>query len=139
MALRGDDVVAYQHDKQGLTVLKGEVKARKHLSDSVLAQVKKKLRQDRGRPNRHTVIYLATRLRELNEDATADLLEEMLVTSAKKYRFLHLVFTLSKNSPREVLERALDGYKTKHGTTIVGLHVADYDDFISELFDALNA
>ncbi len=75
MALRGDDIVAFaagQDDK--LRFLKGEAKSRAKLAATVVEEAATALDRDKGRPTRHSVLFVAKRLRERGEDYAATML-----------------------------------------------------------------
>jgi hypothetical protein len=63
MALRGDDIIGLARDgKDKLRLLKGESKSRATLSTAVLDEAGGALDSDRGRPTRHSVLFVAERL-----------------------------------------------------------------------------
>ena len=65
MALRGDDIIGIARDnKNKLLMLKGESKSRAALSAAVVDEAGCALDRDRGRPTRHSVLFVAERLRE---------------------------------------------------------------------------
>jgi len=72
MALRGDDIIGIAREKKSkLMFLKGESKSRAALSAVVLDEAGAALDSDRGRPTRHSVIFVAERLREHNKNDLA--------------------------------------------------------------------
>ena len=79
MALRGDDIVGVRVDKSGklIGLLKGESKSYARLTDTVIEKAAEALDRDRGRPGRHAVLFIATRLRETGKDADAALAAQL--------------------------------------------------------------
>ena len=86
-ALRGDDIVGVARDSQGrLRFLKGESKSRVALSPSTINDASKALDGDMGRPTRHAVLFIATRLRELGKDDFATELEKALLVLQRRFK-----------------------------------------------------
>ena len=139
MALRGDDIIGIGHtNKDKLLLLKGESKSRATLSTAVLDEAGGALDSDRGRPTRHSVLFVAERLRELGEDGLAEELEEAVLASFRGISVAHLLFVLTGGPPRNLLERHLKGAAKKRRIRhAVGVRVKDHAKFIDLLFGGL--
>ena len=79
MALRGDDIIGIAREKEKLKLLKGESKSRATLSTAALDEAAVALDSNRGRPNRHSVLFVAERLREQGDDEIAEELEKAVL------------------------------------------------------------
>lgn len=139
MALRGDDIIGVARDSKGkLLLLKGESKSRATLSTAVLDEAGGALDSDRGRPTRHSVLFVAERLRELGEDDLAEELEEAVLASFGGTPVAHMLFVLTGGSPTNLLETHLKGAaKKKRIRHAVGVRITDHAKFIELLFGGL--
>ena len=137
MALRGDDLIGLAREKAKgkLVFLKGESKSRAALSASVLEEAGEALDKDRGRPTRHSVMFVADRLREQVKDNLAEELEEAVLHSFKGMRVEHLLFALTAGNPKKLLTKHLEGSsKKKRRRHAVGVRIKDHGKFIESLF-----
>ena len=139
MALRGDDIIAVaKHDDGRLSLLKGESKSRVTLTASVVAEAAGALDRDRGRPTRHSVLFVADRLREQSEDDLAKELEEAVLQSFRGVSVEHLLFTLSGNKPDTHLSSHLAAISKKpRPRHAVGVCIKDHGAFIELLFSEM--
>lgn len=143
MALRGDDIVGVRVDPNGTLVglLKGESKSYARLTDGVIEKAAEALDRDRGRPGRHAVLFIATRLRETGKDADAALaaqLEEAVVAGFSGSTVEQFLFALTGIDPSTLLSAHLTGAsKKKRPRHAVGVQIADHADFIKLLFGGL--
>lgn len=138
MALRGDDIIGIRYDAMGkLEFLKGESKSREALTASVLDEAGLALERNRGRPTRHSVIFVADRLRELGNDLLATELEEAALDSFSGRPVEHLLFALTGGSPRNLLNAHLTACAKKRRRHAVGVRIADHAAFIDSLFGGL--
>jgi hypothetical protein len=139
MALRGDDLIGIAHDKMNrLLMLKGESKSRANLSSAVLKEAGTALDGDRGRPTRHSVLFVAERLREQGKDALAEELEEAVLRSFRRIPVAHLLFVLTGSRPKSLLSTHLTAVAKKRRVRhAVGLRIADHVKFIKLLFGRL--
>lgn len=139
MALRGDDIIGVARDGQDkLLVLKGESKSRAALSTTVLDEAGRALDSDRGRPMRHSVLFVAERLREFGKDDLAEELEEAVLASFRGIPVAHMLFVLTGNPPKNLLETHLKGAaKKKRVRHAVGVRIKDHAKFIELLFGGL--
>jgi len=138
MALRGDDIIGVARNKDKLLLLKGESKSRATLSTAVLDEAGGALDSDRGRPTRHSVLFVAERLRELGEDDLAEQLEEAVLASFSGVSVAHMLFVLTGGPPKNLLETHLKGAaKKKRLRHAVGVRIKDHANFIELLFGEL--
>lgn len=144
MALRGDDMIGLAREKAKgksrgkLIFLKGESKSRSVLSASVLEEDCAALDKDRGRPTRHSVMFVADRLREQGRDDLAEELEEAVLHSFTGMRVEHLLFTLTAGNPKKLITKHLEACsKKKRRRNAVGVRIIDHGKFIEKLFGGL--
>lgn len=143
MALRGDDIVGVRVDSNGTLValLKGESKSYARLTDKVIEKAAEALDRDRGRPGRHAVLFIATRLRETGKDADVALaaqLEAAVVAGFSGSTVEQFLFVLTGIDPSTLLSTHLTGAsKKKRLRHAVGVQIADHADFIKLLFGGL--
>lgn len=139
MALRGDDIVGIRPaQKGGLDFLKGESKSRAALTTSVLDEAGAALDGARGRPTRHSVLFVAERLRELGHDALAGQLEQAVLVSFRGSTIEHLLLALTGGNPASLLNAHLTAAATKKRTRhAVGVRIIDHGAFIATLFGGL--
>lgn len=139
MALRGDDIIGIRSGpKSRIAFLKGESKSRVGLTAAVIDEAGDALDRSRGRPTRHSVLFVAERLRDLGEDALAAQLEDAVLTGFRGSTVEHLLFTLSSGNPTQLLTAHLTAAQSRsrrrHG---VGIRIADHGKFIELLFGGL--
>ncbi len=139
MPLRGDDIIGLARERKNkLVFLKGESKSRAALSTAVLDQAGAALDSDRGRPTRHSVLFVAERLREQEKDDLAQELEEAVLQSFKTTRVEHLLFALTGSNPEKLLKDHLKaGAKKLRRRHAVGVWIKDHGKFIEDLFGGL--
>lgn len=139
MALRGDDIIAVWKGSTGpLRILKGESKSRAALTATVVTEAADALDRYRGRPTRHSVLFIAERLREQGKDALAKELEIAVIQSFRGTTVAHLLFTLSGNSPDTHLSNHLNVIsKNPRRRHAVGVRIKDHGDFIELLFSEM--
>lgn len=139
MALRGDDITGLVYGVNNkLRLLKGESKSRAELSTTVLDEANDALAKNLGRPSRHTIMFIANRLRDKGEDVLAEDLEEALLQSFQNIRIEHMLFILSGNNPENLLTGHMKAHiKKKHRRYAVGVHIKDHRKFIESLFGGI--
>lgn len=139
MALRGDDIIGMAHDgDEKLHILKGESKSRGSLSRVVLEEAGEALDRNRGRPTRHSVLFVAERLRDFGEHELAKELEEAVLTSFHGVPIAHMLFVLSAGPLENLLVAHLEGAaKRKRIRHAVGIRIRDHADFIALLYGGL--
>lgn len=136
-ALRGDDIVGILPKENGnLEFLKGEAKSRVSLDRTVVSQAAKALDSEKGRPNPHSVLFTATRLRDSGENQLAIDLERAVLNGFSGYDIEHLLFVVSGNEPHTLLSNHLTGISSeaikRHA---IGVRIPDHGQFIQDLYD----
>lgn len=138
MALRGDDIAAVAKvASTSLTFLKGESKSRATLASAGVNEASEALDRDRGRPSRHSVLFVAERLREQGDDALARELEDAVLQSFRSVAVEHLLFTVSGNNPETYLNDHLTVCRQRHVRHAVGIHIKDHVAFVKSLYSKL--
>lgn len=138
MAMRGEDVIGISRiAATGRVIfLKCEAKSRVALNAAVVAEARENLERNSGLPSAHAVSFISARLLELGDDALADEIDDALLKhgiSAAQVK--HLVFVLSGNSSRAVLEASLNAYAGAIGQSAVGLRVPTHAAFVREVYE----
>ncbi|MFZ3005912.1 MAG: Hachiman antiphage defense system protein HamA [Phenylobacterium sp.] len=139
--MRGDDFIGvnYAADDGGLWLLKGEAKSRRTLGKTTITQAREALRRDDGRCTPSSLLFVANRLLE-GDDEQAVLgrliRNEVGRKALDKSRIDHALFTMSGNGPIDALLVDYNSAEAGRGHAVINLHIDDYDDFISEVFDA---
>ena len=135
-SLRGDDIVGVSRETDSrLRFLKGEAKSRAAISASVIDEADQALDRDEGRPGRHSVIFVASRLREAGETELARDIELALTQSFTGHDVKHLLFVLSGNNPESLLRKHVSNVDTeRHETFAVGVWIPDHPDFIEQIY-----
>lgn len=137
MALRGDDILGVAGSLDALVLLKGESKSRASLGAAAIDDAAAALDRDRGRPTRHSVLFVADRLREQGRHDIASELEAAVIRGFKGCRVEHLLFVLSGNNPANLLTAHLTACATQTRRHAVGLRIRDHGAFISTVYGAL--
>lgn len=137
-ALRGDDIVGVAQDSNGkLHFLKGESKSRARLQTSVINEAAQVLDAYMGRPSRHSVLFVANRLRELGENELATELEVATLKSFQGYDVEHLLFVICGNDPSNFLadhlKEVIEKPRRRHA---IGIQIENHTKFIRDLFDS---
>lgn len=139
--MRGDDFIGvdYAADDGGLWLLKGESKSRRTLDGTTITQARTALRRDDGRCTPSSLLFVANRLLEGDEDQ-ADLgrriRNEVGRKALARNRIDHALFTMSGNGPIPALLADYNAAEAGRNHAVINLHIADYADFISEVFEA---
>lgn len=139
MALRGDDIVGVMRSATGpLKLLKGEAKSRANLTASVVVEASSALDRDSGRPTRHSVLFVADRLREQGRDSLAKDLEMAVTQSFRTTPYEHMLFTLSGNNPQTLLADHLAAVrKNPRPRHAIGVQINDHSGFIALLYSEM--
>lgn len=139
MALRGDDLVAVA-ELSGIQLrfLKGESKSRTSLTPTVITEAANGLDKDDGRPSRHSVLFVAMRLRELGDASDKDLaarLELAVTQGFKGHKLEHLLFSLCGNDPQHHLSTHLTAHHRRRTVRhAVAVRITDHQAFIKSLY-----
>jgi hypothetical protein len=139
MALRGDDFLGIYEDKQGrLYFLKGESKSRRTITSTVIADARKRLASDDGRPTAISILFTASRLLEAEGDDAAlgrKVRNEVALRAVSPGRITHALFTLSGNAPESGLTKDLNAADGAHTHVSAGLQIEDHQTFIATIYD----
>ena len=118
--------------------MKGESKSRVALTPSTIKDAGKALDGDMGRPSRHAVLFIASRLRELGNDELAAELEKALLHSFSGHDIEHLLFVISGNNPGNILSKHVAEIENQQPKRhAIGVCIPDHGQFIAQLFDGL--
>lgn len=139
MALRGDDIVGIRRVSQSrIDFLKGESKSRVGLTAAVIDEAGEALDRARGRPTRHSVLFVAERLRDLGDDALSAQLEDAVLKGFRGSTVEHLLLTLSSGNPTKLLTEHLNAAQGRNRRRhAVGVRIVDHGKFIELLFGGL--
>lgn len=140
MALRGDDIIGLARGKKNkkLVFRKGEAKSRAVLDANAIKKAATALEKDKGRPSRHSVLFIADRLREQGKDKVAKELEEAVLNGFSKYQVDHFLFAVTGTDPKNHLSRhlkSITGGKIKR--IAIGVHINNHGKFIEELYTGI--
>lgn len=139
MALRGDDIVGVADlGNNQLRFLKGESKSRAQLTDTVIAEAAEGLDKDDGRPSRHSVLFVSSRLREFGSDPDKELakrLELAVASGFRGHKVEHLLFSLCGNDPQTGLSNHLTAHRRRRTVRYaVAIRITDHQLFIRSLY-----
>lgn len=140
MAMRGDDLIGMTCDNTNqLKILKGEAKSAKSLSRATIKDARTRLEENHGRPSAHSLIFVARQLVKSTNTERKELGRKILSEAANqaipKRRLAHLLFTLSGNRPREIIENdfeSADGRREQH---LVNLKIQDHGEFVDAVYE----
>jgi hypothetical protein len=137
VALRGDDVIGVKPGTEPLAILKGESKSRAVLGVDAVEDASRALDADRGRPNRHSILFIAERLRETGADGLASALDQTVLEGFKGHAVEHLLFTVCGNDPCGILGAAFDGCRKSRARHFVGVRLEGHGDFIAAFYEGM--
>lgn len=137
MALRGDDIIGIDNSGKKLRLLKGESKSRVALSSTVIDAAAKALDGNKGRPGRHSVLFVAARLYERGEDDLATALEQATLNSFRQADVEHMLFTLSANDSSSLLRQHLSKHRAPRKRHCLAVHVSDHGAFVKSVYEGL--
>lgn len=135
VSMRGDDLIALNWRDGTFTIMKGETKSRRRLSDTTVEEALAQLDRDGGRPQAHSLAFIADRLDELDREEEALFVYDLLTNNLPRDRIQHLLFTMSGNEPGAYLG-AVGERQIK--LQLIGLHIEDHQEFIVSVFEACN-
>lgn len=140
MALRGDDFIGagYGTDDDKLWLLKGEAKSNKTLGKTTITKARKVLDRDNGRCTPDSLLFVANRLLESDDDGDVELgraiRDEVGLNSLRPGRIDHMLFTVSGNAPPAALKEDLKTASTNRDQYVVNLRIEDHQEFIAEMY-----
>lgn len=139
MALRGDDFIGINVDATGkLTLLKGEAKSRASLGSATIREARAALSKDDGRPSATSLLFIADRLLERNDDQAAlgrVIRNEVALKTLPANQIEHALFTFSANAPPQGLIDDLEAAGAERNHTVLHFRVEDHQDFIKTTFE----
>jgi hypothetical protein len=139
MALRGDDIIGIVRGKNGkLRFLKGESKSRAALGTLAITEAALALDRDAGRPSRHSVLFVAARLRDQGKDDLALDLEDAVLQSFRSTPVEHLLFAFCGNNAKQLLKSHLTSApSTATRRHAVAVYLNDHGQFIKTVYEGL--
>lgn len=140
MSMRGEDVLGFALTKTNkLRVLKAESKSRQSMTSTVIGEARDALCANGGLPTPHAMAFIADRLDELgNTILSAAIINATLKTKLKPMQVKHLLFSFSENDPSQMLVNSLGAYAGPCKQLYVRLQVAQHQNFIKSVFDAVS-
>ncbi len=139
-ALRGEDLLGLSRENNRVRFLKGESKSRKNLSPSTVADARKALDANDGRPSQHALGFIMQRLFDLQRDDLALVFEEfMLRKTIPKDQLVHLTFILSGNDASTALTDDLNSYAGGIEQHAVAMRIADHQEFIKQVYERMKS
>lgn len=136
VAMRGDDVLAFDINAAPTRILKTEAKSRVKLSAEVIEDAGESLRRHRGRPNPCTLSFISRRLRECRKHKLAAIVEQLQEADIRQDRVEHLIFTFSGNNPANLLARYTQSPFRRIRRQLIGCVVRDHGKFVAAVFEA---
>lgn len=134
-ALRGEDVIGIALEAKRVRFLKGESKSRASLSPGVVAEARKALRANKGRPSQHAMAFVMRRLAELGQEQLSIIFEDYLLEKTiAEDDLVHLLFGLSGNDASAALQTDLEDYGGKIEQHSVNLRITDHQAFIASIY-----
>jgi len=133
--MQGDDIVALELN-QPPRLLKGEAKSRRVLDTATVQAANKALNSGDGRPKPETLGFLSSVLRDREEDDLAELVEAFL-DDFDDAQVEHLLFTVSGNDRRDLLEQHANSERPAIQRRVTGVVIDDHRDFISAVFKSV--
>jgi hypothetical protein len=140
MALRGDDYLGIDEDEQEhLLFLKGEAKSGRTVPQGVVENAREHLSENDGRPTTISLLFVADRLLESDEEGDNALgrriRDEVALRAVPPPRITHGLFALSGNSAEATSEADLEEADGAHNHLSVGFHVDGHQAFIAEIYE----
>lgn len=136
MAMRGEDMLAFNETDGHLFFLKGEAKSRAKLNTKTVTEAREGLNKYDGLPSPHALTFVADRLHETGHSDLASKIDDVnLTVSMRPDDVCHMLFTLSGNDPTSFLEADLDTYDGANEQMSVGVRIPDHGAFIEDVFE----
>jgi hypothetical protein len=134
-ALRGEDLIGIARDPKRVRFLKGESKSRAALTPAVVAEARKALKANKGRPSQHAMAFVMHRLLETGKKDVALIFEDhLLLKSIADEDLVHLLFGLSGNDALAALQADLETYSGKIEQHSVNFRIEDHQAFIASVY-----
>ncbi len=138
MALRGDDFLGIREEGGLLNYLKGEAKSGRNMGGGVITEARERLGYDDGRPTPISILFVADRLLEGNEEDQAlgrQIRNAIARQTIRAPQVTHGLFTLTGNDRRAELEADLNGVNGDHSYISVNLRIDDHQEFITWVYE----
>lgn len=141
MALRGDDFLGVNQAgaEEPLLFLKGESKSRHTLPNTVVTDARQRLSADDGRPTPISLLFVADRLLEAEDEGEQILgrriRHEVALNSVPNQQITHGLFALTGNAAEDILEADLDATDNLHSHISANFHVDGHQGFIADIFE----
>lgn len=139
MALRGDDFIGVRVDEAGaLCLLKGEAKSRATLARPTIGEARAALSRDDGRPTATSILFVADRLMERDDDKAVlgrTIRNEVASKTIPATRIDHALFTVSGNAAPQALADDLEAASADRTHTVIHLRIEDHQDFIRTSYE----
>jgi len=138
MSMRGDDAIGVYFpdtDDEVIAFLKVESKSRKRLANTPVQDARKALDSHGGLPSPHSLLFVAERLYEANEDDKAD--QIVLFQQNKDIddeQVEHMLFTFSGNDPESYLKKDQSDYDDNYFQNTVGVYADSHSEIIRDVF-----
>lgn len=134
-ALRGEDLIGIAQEQKRIRFLKGESKSRAALTPAVVAEARKALKANKGRPSQHAMAFVMHRLLEMGKKDLALIFEDnLLLKTIGEEDLVHLLFGLSGNDAAAALQTDLEAYSGKIEQHSVNFRIEDHQDFIASMY-----
>jgi hypothetical protein len=134
-ALRGEDLIGIACEQKRIRFLKGESKSRVSLGPAVVAEARKALKANKGRPSQHAMAFMMHRLLEAGKKELALIFEDhLLLRSIADEDLVHLVFGLSGNDASAAFQADLEAYSGKIEQHSVNFRIEDHQNFIASIY-----
>lgn len=141
MAMRGDDFIGAGcgADDTKLWLLKGEAKSNKVLGKTTITNARKVLDRDSGRCTPDSLLFVANRLLESNDEDDVALgraiRDEVGLNAVPAGRIDHMLFTMSGNVPPAALKGDLDAAGANRDHYVVNIRIEDHQEFIAAMYE----
>jgi uncharacterized protein DUF1837 len=140
MAMRGDDFIGAGYGpKDDLWLLKGEAKSNKRLSKTTITNARTVLNRDNGRCTPDSLLFVANRLLESNDEDDIELgrtiRDEVGLKALRPSRIDHMLFTVSGNAAPAALKKDLDASESNRNQFSVNVRITDHPEFIASMYE----
>ena len=136
MAMRGEDMLAFNETDERLFILKGESKSRAKLNTKTVQEARAGLNKNSGLPSPNALAFVADRLHETGKTNLAEKIDDVNLTGGiRPDDVCHMLFTLSGNDPTSFLEKDLNCYNGDNEQMSVGVRIPDHGAFIADVFE----
>lgn len=142
VALRGDDfigVVLPLPENTAPAFVKGESKSLKALNNATLDSATEALLASGGAPTPHSLVFVATRLREAGQSELATVHDLAAVRRVADDAVTHMLFVFTQSDWEDRLKTRVEEAVGPCPLHIVSMVVEDHPGLIAKVFEVLNA